>query len=87
MPQFNCLQRELGEGRGYLTMWRKYKRRVLLAMSSQAFAQLVCCSFRPNISINAFMVCKNGINGTIIAFLHHLSLTSTFIGSNLLLCA
>jgi hypothetical protein len=27
-------------------MWRKYKRRVLLAMSSQAFAQLVsliCC--------------------------------------------
>jgi len=24
-------------------MWRKYKRRVLLAMSSQAFAQLVSC--------------------------------------------
>ena len=34
-------QRELGEGRSYATMWRKYKRRVLLAMSSQAFAQLV----------------------------------------------
>ncbi|KAN0100527.1 General substrate transporter [Tylopilus felleus] len=33
-------ERELGEGRGYATMWRKYKRRVLLAMSSQAFAQL-----------------------------------------------
>ncbi|KAF8414705.1 hypothetical protein L210DRAFT_2872695 [Boletus edulis BED1] len=37
-------ERELGEGRGYSTMWRKYKRRVLLAMSSQAFAQLVRCS-------------------------------------------
>lgn len=36
------VQRELGEGRSYSTMWRKYKRRVLLAMSSQAFAQLVC---------------------------------------------
>lgn len=34
-------QRELGEGRSYATMWKKYKRRVLLAMSSQAFAQLV----------------------------------------------
>lgn len=30
-----------GEPRDYATMWRKYKRRVLLAMSSQAFAQLV----------------------------------------------
>lgn len=35
------IQRELGEGRSYAVMWRKYKRRVLLAMSSQAFAQLV----------------------------------------------
>jgi len=26
-------------------MWRKYKRRVLLAMSSQAFAQLVRLGF------------------------------------------
>ncbi|KAG1749884.1 general substrate transporter [Suillus paluster] len=34
-------ERELGEGRSYAVMWRKYKRRVLLAMSSQAFAQLV----------------------------------------------
>jgi hypothetical protein len=34
-------QRELGEGRSYAVMWKKYKRRVLLAMSSQAFAQLV----------------------------------------------
>ncbi|KAJ3530352.1 hypothetical protein NM688_g7723 [Phlebia brevispora] len=34
------LERENGEGRSYAMMWRKYKRRVLLAMSSQAFAQL-----------------------------------------------
>ncbi|KAH7885882.1 general substrate transporter [Phlebopus sp. FC_14] len=33
-------EREVGEGRSYATMWKKYKRRVLLAMSSQAFAQL-----------------------------------------------
>jgi sugar porter (SP) family MFS transporter len=33
-------ERESGEGRSYTVMWRKYKRRVLLAMSSQAFAQL-----------------------------------------------
>ncbi|KAI6047727.1 hypothetical protein EDC04DRAFT_2619657 [Pisolithus marmoratus] len=31
---------ERGESRSYATMWRRYKRRVLLAMSSQAFAQL-----------------------------------------------
>ena len=35
-------QRRTGEARSYAVMWRKYKRRVLLAMSSQAFAQLVC---------------------------------------------
>jgi len=32
--------RESGEDRSYRMMWRKYTRRVLLAMSSQAFAQL-----------------------------------------------
>ena len=37
----SCLQRESGEGRTYEAMWRRYKRRILLAMSSQAFAQLV----------------------------------------------
>jgi hypothetical protein len=37
----NLAKRESGEGRSYRMMWRKYKRRVLLAMSSQAFAQLV----------------------------------------------
>ncbi|KAI0800970.1 general substrate transporter [Fomes fomentarius] len=34
------LERESGEGRTYANMWKRYKRRVLLAMSSQAFAQL-----------------------------------------------
>jgi len=33
-------ERASGEGRSYRVMWTKYKRRVLLAMSSQAFAQL-----------------------------------------------
>ncbi|KAF8269317.1 general substrate transporter [Lactarius quietus] len=33
-------ERESGEGRTYAAMWRKYQRRILLAMSSQAFAQL-----------------------------------------------
>ena len=37
----NSAKRESGEDRSYRMMWRKYKRRVLLAMSSQAFAQLV----------------------------------------------
>ena len=36
----NIHQRESGEGRSYRQMWKKYKRRVLLAMSSLAFAQL-----------------------------------------------
>ncbi|KAH9064110.1 general substrate transporter [Lactarius vividus] len=38
-------ERESGEGRTYGAMWRKYKRRILLAMSSQAFAQLVSKNF------------------------------------------
>ncbi|KAL5495180.1 hypothetical protein ACEPAI_642 [Sanghuangporus weigelae] len=33
-------ERDSGEARSYAVMWRKYKKRVLLAMSSQAFAQL-----------------------------------------------
>ncbi|KAJ7155506.1 hypothetical protein C8R43DRAFT_1096388 [Mycena crocata] len=33
-------ERNSGEGRSYTMMWRRYKRRILLAMSSQAFAQL-----------------------------------------------
>ncbi|KAF9475076.1 hypothetical protein BDN70DRAFT_884133 [Pholiota conissans] len=33
-------ERASGDNRSYGTMWRKYRRRVLLAMSSQAFAQL-----------------------------------------------
>ncbi|KAI0001912.1 general substrate transporter [Russula vinacea] len=34
-------ERESGEGRTYRAMWRRYQRRILLAMSSQAFAQLL----------------------------------------------
>ena len=41
----SSVKRESGEDRSYRMMWRKYKRRVLLAMSSQAFAQLVCLLF------------------------------------------
>ena len=50
---FNILshQRESGEGRSYRQMWKKYKRRVLLAMSSLAFAQLAS-----NISLIDFCV-------------------------------
>ena len=36
-----AFQRDSGEARSYAVMWRKYQKRVLLAMSSQAFAQLV----------------------------------------------
>jgi hypothetical protein len=39
-------QRESGEGRTYESMWRRYQRRILLAMSSQAFAQLVRYPFQ-----------------------------------------
>jgi hypothetical protein len=38
-------QKESGAPRTYAAMWRQYKRRVLLAMSSQAFAQLVSSVF------------------------------------------
>ncbi|KAJ7456735.1 hypothetical protein B0H11DRAFT_2243903 [Mycena galericulata] len=34
------MERNSGKGRSYAMMWRRYKRRILLAMSSQAFAQL-----------------------------------------------
>ncbi|KAK1233018.1 hypothetical protein PQX77_003820 [Marasmius sp. AFHP31] len=36
----DTVMKERGEPRSYAVMWQKYKRRVLLAMSSQAFAQL-----------------------------------------------
>lgn len=35
-------QRLMTNSRTYKVMWRRYKQRVLIAMSSQAFAQLVC---------------------------------------------
>ncbi|KAG6381081.1 general substrate transporter [Boletus reticuloceps] len=60
-----CVQRELGEGRGYSTMWRKYKRRVLLAMSSQAFAQLVRCSLDLAGWLGRDAILMTGINAII----------------------
>jgi hypothetical protein len=44
-------------------MWRKYKRRVLLAMSSQAFAQLVGV-FLYLVHQFVHFGKQNGINGT-----------------------
>ena len=47
-------------------MWRKYKRRVLLAMSSQAFAQLVrCYNSSPTLIRGPYspLTLQNGING------------------------
>lgn len=49
--QYDVNQRESGEARTYGMMWRKYKRRVLLAMSSQAFAQLV------SLHLHKFIAC------------------------------
>ncbi|OCH94787.1 general substrate transporter [Obba rivulosa] len=61
-------ERESGEGRSYAMMWRRYKRRVLLAMSSQAFAQLVSAS-SPDDSeagwIGRDAILMTGINGII----------------------
>ena len=56
-------QRESGEERSYTVMWRKYKRRVLLAMSSQAFAQLVGV-FLYLVQQFVHFGKQNGINGT-----------------------
>lgn len=67
-------ERELGEGRSYAVMWKKYKRRVLLAMSSQAFAQLnginVISYYAPSVFEEAGWlgrdaVLMTGINGII----------------------
>jgi len=47
-------------------MWRRYKQRVLLAMSSQAFAQLVRVLFEQSALCRAhFLLAQNGINGTL----------------------
>jgi len=45
-------------------MWKKYKRRVLLAMSSQAFAQLVRHHKYLDKDISPTTQPQNGINGT-----------------------
>ena len=39
-------QRRKGQVRTYTLMWERYKLRVLLSMSAQAFAQLVSANFR-----------------------------------------
>jgi hypothetical protein len=44
-------------------MWKKYKRRVLLAMSSQAFAQLVRSPSNRSLTKLIGHVFQNGING------------------------
>jgi len=58
-------ERESGEERSYTVMWRKYKRRVLLAMSSQAFAQLnginVISYYAPRVFEEAGWVGRNAI--------------------------
>lgn len=59
-------KRESGEGRSYTVMWRKYKRRVLLAMSSQAFAQLVSVFVMQAFNRVLTVISQNGINGMII---------------------
>ena len=45
-------------------MWRKYQRRVLLAMSSQAFAQLVSLVIGKLYLVAQGYVMQNGINGS-----------------------
>ena len=50
-------------------MWRKYQRRVLLAMSSQAFAQLVSLVIVKLYVVAQGYVTQNGINGSL--FLYH----------------
>ncbi|KAF8167791.1 hypothetical protein B0H34DRAFT_683053 [Crassisporium funariophilum] len=69
--------RASGEGRSYRMMWRKYKRRVLLAMSSQAFAQLnginVISYYAPRVFeeagwIGRQAILMTGINSVIYVF-------------------
>lgn len=70
LPILMLMQRESGEARSYAVMWQKYKRRVLLAMSSQAFAQLVSslgllpC---PDVDTRRNAI-QNGINGNALTF-------------------
>jgi len=71
------LERESGEARSYAVMWKRYKRRVLLAMSSQAFAQLnginVISYYAPRVFEEAGWVGRDailmtGINAIIYLF-------------------
>jgi hypothetical protein len=56
------LQRMIGD-RGYKEMWRRYKTRVLIAMSAQAFAQLVSALASICVSLLTCCESQNGING------------------------
>lgn len=50
------LDDRLSPDRSYTAMWTRYRGRVLLAMSSQAFAQLVCLFYRLPSSLNMFFL-------------------------------
>jgi hypothetical protein len=71
------MQREFGEGRSYAVMWRKYKRRVLLAMSSLAFAQLVSYSSFYGLRSTYECVSQNGINGEVSFWVVFMKLTES----------
>ncbi|CDO73512.1 hypothetical protein BN946_scf185013.g147 [Trametes cinnabarina] len=59
-------ERESGEGRTYAVMWKRYKKRVLLAMSSQAFAQLRECLKYPEAGwVGRDAILMTGINAII----------------------
>lgn len=79
------VKRESGEGRSYTVMWKRYKRRVLLAMSSQAFAQLVSCLsyFTPLVSLTlssrtASMVSVNRERYHLVLTISHFAVISYY---------
>ncbi|KAH9837046.1 general substrate transporter [Rhodofomes roseus] len=78
------IERESGEARSYSVMWQKYKRRVLLAMSSQAFAQLnginVISYYAPRVFAEAGWVGRDAILMTgINAIIYLLSTLPTWV--------
>ncbi|KLO09333.1 general substrate transporter [Schizopora paradoxa] len=58
-------ERQSGEARSYAVMWKKYERRVLLAMSSQAFAQLnginVISYYAPRVFLEAGWIGRDAL--------------------------
>lgn len=76
--------RASGEARSYRVMWKRYKRRVLLAMSSQAFAQLnginVISYYAPRVFEEAGWVGRDAILMTgINALIYLLATTPTWV--------